>query len=309
MKAELSNYEARRGDNIGALLHRLGTLQSHETRRIITQFGQAENFEAAWPDIQRYRVAENVEHALNEMAAFWEEYLSCTQVETPEMAMNAMLNAHNPRQVFITMNWSRYLSLYQLGFGARGLGFRDSSQDVMGMVANSPERALTLIEKLLHVQKRNGSAMHQFNPLSMIASIGDAHEMEDRPSYYGDDHLWIVLATAAYLKETGDLDFLKKIIPFYEKDQEGLPIESGDVFKHLKRAIEFTHSHVGAHGLPLAGFADWNDTVNLRTGAESLFNANLYGRALLELIALCEEVTTPTLSTSTGSITKKCAPG
>ena len=140
---------------------------------------------------------------------------------------------------------------------------------------------------LLSVQRRDGSAYHQFNPLTMIASEGDSLEREDRPHYYSDDHLWSVLVVSAYLKETGELTLLDEVVPYYEKDKQEQPLESGTVLDHLKRAIEFTHDDVGQHGLPRLGFADWNDTINLATGAESLFTANLYGRALQELIALC----------------------
>ncbi len=285
----LSDYEARRGDNVGALLLELGTLAPGETRRVVTQLGQAASFETAQADISRYRDPANVDAALAALAEFWDGYLLRMQVETPDAALNAMLNIHNPRQVFITMNWSRYLSLYQLGLGARGIGFRDSSQDVMGVVGNAPKRARALIKQLLHVQARDGSARHQFNPLTMLAGEGEAGE-EDRPAYYGDDHLWIVLAATAYLKETGDLALLDEEIPFYDKDKHEQPIESGTVLAHLRRAIDFTRTHVGEHGLPLLGFADWNDTVNLRAGAESLFNANLYGKALREMIALFEHL-------------------
>jgi cellobiose phosphorylase len=283
---ELSNYEANRGDNIAALLHHLGRLQPGETKRLITQLGQEESIEKALPLINEYRRGEKVDAALAEMSRFWDAYLSRLQVETPDADMNRMLNIHNPRQVYITRQWSRYLSLYQLGLGARGIGFRDSSQDVMGVVANAPEGAKALIEKLLHVQKRDGSAMHQFNPLTMVANEGHSLEVKGAPRYYGDDHLWGVLAIAAYLKETGDLGFLEQVMPYYEKDDDGQPIESGTVWDHMQRAIAFTRSNVGAHGLPLLGFADWNDTVNLRAGAESLFVANQYGRALQEMIEL-----------------------
>lgn len=284
----LSDTEALRGDNIAALLLSLGELAPGATRVFVTQLGQAESFAAAQADITRYRDPAIAEAALAALARFWDNYLNHLQVATPSAAMNAMLNVHNPRQVFTTLNWSRYLSLYQLGFGSRGIGFRDTSQDVMGAVVNAPERAKALLEKLLQVQLRDGSAMHQFNPLTMVASCGDAAEMEDRPKFYGDDHLWIVLAVTAYLKETGDLAFLDQDIPFYEKDKSGVPLESATVWEHLQRAGHFTRTHVGAHGLPLLGYADWNDTVNLRTGAESLFNANLYGKALLELSALAK---------------------
>ena len=283
---ELGSCEALRGDNIAALLHHLGTLQPGETTRLITQLGQAESVAQALPSIERCRDAGQVERALGDMAAFWNTLLSSLQVETPDVHMNSLLNVHNPRQCHTTMNWSRYLSLYQLGLGARGIGFRDSSQDVMGILASMPKEGKALISELLRAQKRDGSAMHQFNPLTMVANEGDSREVEGAPRYYGDDHLWIVLATTAYLKETGDLAFLEKVVPYYEKDRQGRPLESGTVSDHLRRAVDFTQKNVGAHGLPLLGFADWNDTVNLRAGAESLFVANLYGRALVEMIEL-----------------------
>jgi len=285
-QAELSNYEAQRGDNIAALMHPLGEIHPGQTVRLITQLGQAESLSQALPGIRRYRDEATVNAALGELTQFWDGYLSKIQVDTPDVDMNRMLNVYNPRQCYITKQWSRYLSLYQLGFGVRGIGFRDSSQDVLGVMAHAPEEGRQLIAKLLHVQRRDGSAMHQFNPLTMVADAGDSREIEGAPSYYGDDHLWIILAVGAYLKETRDRAFLDTVIPYYEKGREGQPIEAGTVLEHLQRAIEFTRHNVGAHGLPLLGFADWNDTVNLPAGAESLFIANLYGKALREMIEL-----------------------
>ena len=289
-KAELGNYEAHRGDNIAALLHHLGEIQPGETKRVITQLGQEESVEKVLPLVRKYRDEENVDRAFRDLARFWDDYLSKLQVETPDPDMNRMLNIHNPRQCYITKNWSRYLSLYQLGLGARAMGFRDSAQDVMAIVSHIPDEGRELIRKLLHIQKRDGSAMHQFNPLTMVANEGDSREVEGAPRYYGDDHLWIVLAITAYLKETGDIAFLDEIIPYYEKDKEGNPIEWGTVYDHMERAVEFTRHNLGRHGLPLLGFADWNDTVNLKAGAESLFVANLYGKALLEIIELARHL-------------------
>ncbi len=285
-RSELSNYEALRGDNVGALMHHLGEIAPGQTARLVTQLGQSANLEEALPSIERFRDPAEVDAALGEMAVFWEDYLSRVQVRTPDPSLDRMVNVHNPRQCYTTLNWSRYLSLYQLGLGARGMGFRDSSQDAMGVVTNLPEASADVIGKLLRVQRQDGSAYHQFNPLSMVASEGDAREAEDAYPWYSDDHLWAILAVSAYLKETGDLAFLSKIVPYYEKDKKGQAIESGTVLDHLQRGLVFTRTHVGAHDLPLAGFADWNDPVNLPKGAESLFTANLYGRALREMIDL-----------------------
>nr|QCO92835.1 cellodextrin phosphorylase [uncultured bacterium] len=291
--AELGNHQALRGDNIAALLLHLGTLQPGDTVRFITLLGQAPSLDAAGETIRRYRQPAAVEAAFADLAHFWKKYLSVLQVRTPDADFDRMINIHNPRQCWITTNWSRYLSLYQLGYGARGIGFRDSSQDGMAILASAPETARALLRSLLSVQKRDGSAMHQFNPLNMIASEGDSLEREDRPHYYSDDHLWAVLAVTAYLKETGNLAFLDEELPYYEKDKNEQPLEFGTVLDHLERGLAFTRREVGQHGLPLLGFADWNDTINLPTGAESLFTANLYGRALCEMVALCTVLGNP----------------
>jgi cellobiose phosphorylase len=283
---ELSNTEVNRCENIGALMIRLGTLQPGETKEVITQLGQTADLPAEWKDVAFYRDPANVEAALGELASFWDRYLGAYRAATPDEAMNTMLNIHNPRQCFITFNWSRFLSLYELGFGIRGLGCRDSSQDTLGVLASAPERARGLIEKLLQIQCRDGHAMHQFFPATMEGNRGESGSLPGRPPYYSDDHLWIVLAVAGYLKETGDHDFLLKEFPYYDKDQDKQPIEWGTVLDHLERALAFTAANVGGHGLPLLGFADWNDSVNLPAGAESVFTACLYGRALLEMIEL-----------------------
>lgn len=286
LEDELNCHEALRGDNMGALMHHIGLIDENECRRIITQLGQCCSIETERQKIDDFRNENTVDGAFAKLKAFWQDYLSRLEVSTPDNAMNTMLNIHNPRQCYITKNWSRYLSLYQLGFGSRGIGFRDSAQDVMGVMAHMPEEGRELLEMLLKVQKMNGSAMHQLNPLTMEANEGDSREMEDRPKYYSDDHLWIILAVCSYVKETGNMDFLSKVIPFYEKDRKGMPVEEKPVLEHLKRAVEFTWKDKGAHGLPLLGFADWNDTVNLPCGAESVFTACLFGTALKEMIEL-----------------------
>jgi cellobiose phosphorylase len=290
LQSELGNSQADRGDNVAALLHHLGILEPGETRRLITQLGQASNLDSARAGIEKYRKAESVDSARSEIQDFWDKYLSAFQVETPDESMNTMLNIHNPRQCYITKTWSRYLSYYQLGLGSRGIGIRDSSQDVLSVLASVPGEGRDFIRTLLSFQKRDGSSMHQFNPLTMEGSVGDSAEMEDRPHYYSDDHLWGILAVTMYLKETGDLAFLQDMIPFYNKDKQGNVLEEETVLEHLKRGLAFTRKDTGKHGLPLLGFADWNDTVNLPTGAESLFTANLYGKALHEMIVLMEHL-------------------
>lgn len=284
----LNNSLCVRGDNIGALLLKLGTLKKGDSVRRVALLGQLNSRNEIAEKVQYYRKLENVDKAFKDLELFWEDYLSKFQVETPDPSMNSMLNVHNPRQCYITKNWSRYLSLYQLGYGARGIGFRDSSQDILGVMAHIPEEAKEFAKKLLSVQKRNGSAMHQFYPKTMEANEGDSREEPDRPKYYGDDHLWIIYAVTMYVKETGNKDFLFEEVPFYEKDKNGKPIEKATVWEHLVRAIEFTWNNRGQHGLPLLGFADWNDTVNLPEGAESLMIANMFGKACKDMQDLCD---------------------
>lgn len=286
--SELTNSECVRGDNIGALNLRLGWIEPTNSERTVVQLTQMQSVAKAQPLLEKYRDLSNVDKAFSALAEQWIAYLSAVHVETPDAGMNSMLNIHNPRQCHTTKNWSRYLSLYQLGYGARGIGFRDSSQDTLGVMTHMPEEARELIESLLSVQNVNGSSMHQFFPSTMEANEGDSRDEEDRPDYYGDDHLWIIFAVTQYVKETGNSEFLNKEIPFYQKDKQGTPIDVGSVWAHLCRAITFTQTNTGQNSLPLLGFADWNDTVNLPTGSESLFVANMYGKALLDMLDLCE---------------------
>jgi cellobiose phosphorylase len=160
-------------------------------------------------------------------------------------------------------------------------------------MVNDPQGTKEFLKTLLSFQKQNGSALHQFNPLTLEGNEGDSLEREDRPHYYSDDHLWSILCVTAYIKETGDTGFLDEVIPYYEKDKQGKPIQSAPVMDHVKRALNFTRNDTGKHGLPLLGFADWNDTVNLPTGAVSFFTANLYGWALREFINLLEYLGQP----------------
>lgn len=283
---ELNNSLSLNGEQIGVLMHHLGQLKPNEEKRIITQLGQTDDMNHLIDSINHYRHPKVIDEAFGELNAYWKDLLNQQQVKTKDQSFNLMLNIFNPRQCHTTLYWSRYLSLYQLGLGARGIGVRDTAQDIMGNVLHHKDYCKFMLKKLLQVQLSDGSSMHQFNPLTMIANTGDSREMEDRDQFYGDDHLWLVLAVTTYLKETGNMDFLEEVVPYYDKDKKMMPIYQGSVFEHLQKALAFSESHVGQHGLPLLGFADWNDTVNLEKGAESMFNTHLYGKALLEMCDL-----------------------
>ena len=296
-KKELSNSECDRGDNIAALMIQAGKLGAYITYRTCTQLCQEASLKEAAPSIRKYRNLKSVDKAFNDLAKFWNQYLDTIQVNTPDESFNSMVNIHNPRQCHTTKNWSRYLSLYQLGYGtSRGIGYRDSSQDLLGVMAHMPEEALELAKNLLSVQRPEGNAMHQYLPSKLLLDEGDeANEGDSREKsadgyddWYGDDHLWIILTVSSYLKETGNLDFLKEKIPYYEKGKKRAARVKGTVLEHLTKSLEFTRNHLGQHKLPLLGFADWNDTMNLAPGAESSFNASLYARALLEIMDIFE---------------------
>lgn len=296
---ELSNSECDRGDNIAAFMIHAGKLAAKKSFRTCTQLGQEDSLKTATKAIKKYRDLKNVDKAFDELAKFWENYLATVQVNTPDASFNSMVNVHNPRQCHTTKNWSRYLSLYQLGYGtSRGIGYRDSSQDLLGVMAHMPEEALELAKNLLSVQRPEGNAMHQYLPSKLDRDEGDeANEGDSREkaadgycNWYGDDHLWIVLTVAGYLKETGNLDFLKEEIPYYQKGKKRAERVKGSVLEHLQKSLKFSREHLGKHNLPLLGFADWNDCMNLAPGAESIFNASLYARALLEMMDICEVI-------------------
>ncbi|MGD0042513.1 MAG: hypothetical protein ABSE84_19280, partial [Isosphaeraceae bacterium] len=250
------------------------------------QLGQNTSVEAAADSIARLQDPQNVDAAFVALHAFWRGYLDhLRDVETPDSALNKIVNTLGPRQNHATFFWSRYLSLNQLGYGGdRGIGVRDTNQDLMGVLPYMPDKAREMIEKLLSVQRFDGSSMHQFNPLTMKASIGEGQAGSEQ-DFYSDDHLWNVLSVVEYVKETGDTAFLNKVIGYY--DEGTGEKKSGTVLQHLHRALAFTPGNLGRHGLPKLGWADWNDAFNME-GSESVFSACLYGKALLEMQELMD---------------------
>jgi cellobiose phosphorylase len=204
-----------------------------------------------------------------------------------------MVNVWNAYQVMATFNFSRSASLFESGIG-RGMGFRDSNQDLLGFVHLIPERARQRILDLATTQLPSGGAYHQYQPLTKRGN-------NDIGSGFNDDPLWLVLSVAAYIKETGDWSILDESVPY---DNE--PGTEEPLFAHLQRAIQYTRERLGPHGLPLIGRADWNDCLNLncfsdtpgesfqtttaKDGkiAESVFIAGLFVLACGEMARLVE---------------------
>jgi cellobiose phosphorylase len=202
------------------------------------------------PVIERYRDAGTVEKAFQALQAYWDGLLEKFQVASPDVHTDRMVNIWNAYQVMITFNMSRSASYFESGIG-RGMGFRDSNQDLLGFVHLLPERARQRILDLAATQLPGGGAYHQYQPLTKRGN-------NDVGSDFNDDPLWLVLAVAAYIKETGDYDLLAEPVPY-----DNQPGTEEPLWDHLQRSIQYTLDRLGPHGLPLIGRADWNDCLNL----------------------------------------------
>jgi cellobiose phosphorylase len=182
----------------------------------------------------------------------WDDYLDVIRVETPNEHVNRMVNTWTPYQCMVTFNLSRSASYFESGIG-RGMGFRDSNQDILGFVQMVPAHARQRILDLAATQLESGGAYHQYQPLTKRGNDAVG-------SNFNDDPAWLVLSVAAYLKETGDWDILKEQVPYENK-----PGTETSLFEHLERCVQYIIDNLGPHGLPLIGRADWNDCLNLNT--------------------------------------------
>ena len=241
--------------------------------------------------IERFDTPAKVDAALRELRTFWDGLLSRYVLHSGDERLDRMVSVWNQYQCMVTFNLSRSTSYFETGIG-RGMGFRDSNQDLIGFVHQVPARARQRILDLAATQFEDGSAYHQYQPLTKRGN-------SDIGGNFNDDPLWLILSTTAYIKETGDFSILDERVPFDNDERVAQPH-----FEHLKRAFYHTVRNLGPHGLPLIGRADWNDCLNLncfsedpnesfqttgnRTGrtAESLMIAGqfvLYGREFVEL--------------------------
>ncbi|NDJ75205.1 MAG: glycosyl transferase [Chloroflexi bacterium] len=208
------------------------------------------------PIIVRYRDLDTVEQAFDALRAYWDHALAPLQVQTPDEHTNRMVNIWNAYQNMVTFNLSRSASYFESGVG-RGMGFRDSNQDLLGFVQMVPERARERLLDLAATQLESGGAYHQYQPLTKRGNdaVGDN---------FNDDPLWLILAAAAYLKETNDWTILDEPVVY-----ENTPGTEQPLYDHLQRSLQYTLNNLGPHGLPLIGRADWNDCLNLNAFSES----------------------------------------
>jgi cellobiose phosphorylase len=205
--------------------------------------------------IERYRSPGQVDADLAALRAVWDQRLGTLQVATSEPHVDRMVNTWNPYQCMVTFNLSRSASLFESGIG-RGMGFRDSNQDLLGFVHMVPERARERILDTAATQLPDGGAYHQYQPLTKRGNDAVG-------SGFNDDPAWLVIAVAAYLKETGDRSILDEPVQWDNVEGSDTPLHD-----HLRRCITFTLDRLGPHGLPLIGRADWNDCLNLNVFSE-----------------------------------------
>ncbi len=211
-----------------------GIINKSEARNLMEDFDTTGKADAAFEDLRSY----------------WDDILGRFQIRTREPRLDRMVNAWNQYQCMVTFNMSRSASYFESGIG-RGMGFRDSNQDLAGFVHQIPSRARQRILDIAATQFPDGSCYHQYQPLTRRGN-------HDIGSGFNDDPLWLLFGTIAYLRETGDFSILKEAVPF-----DNAPGSEKSLLEHLQISFDHVASHLGPHGLPLIGRADWNDCLNL----------------------------------------------
>ncbi|MDE5718881.1 MAG: glycosyl transferase [Lachnospiraceae bacterium] len=282
------------------------TLQPGESKTFVFVLGYIENPEdQKWeaPGIinkkpadamlAKYQTDADVDQAFAALNVYWNELLSKYTVNSSNDKVDRMVNIWNQYQCMVTFNMSRSASYYESGIG-RGMGFRDSCQDLLGFVHLIPDRARQRIIDIASTQFEDGSAYHQYQPLTKKGN-------SDIGSGFNDDPLWLIAGTSAYVRETGDTTILTEMVPFDNDESLAKPL-----LEHLKRSFDYIVTHKGPHALPLIGRADWNDCLNLNCFsehpgesfqtfgpsegpvAESVFIAGMFVKYGEEYAQLCE---------------------
>ncbi len=291
-------------------------LKPNESKELVFMLGYEENKEkekftedgklnkkSALKVIEKYSDINKVNKVFEELNKSWDELLNKFHIECEDLKLMNMVNIFHQYQCMMTYHISRSASYFESGI-SRGMGFRDSCQDLLGFVHLKPELARQRILDLASIMKDDGSTFHQYQPLDKKgnAEIGGG---------FNDDPLWIIAAVYAYLAETGDYSILKEVIPYSSTDKN-----SGSLLEHLKNAFNYIVAHKGPHDLPLIGHADWNDCLNLNcfstqpgesfqtfqgkdTGiAESIFIAGMfvkYGKEFADILSHINEDNTVVL--------------
>ena len=253
------------------------------------------NKQKAHEVIARFTTVEAVDAAFDELRRMWDGLLDKFTVKSSDERLNRMVNIWNQYQCMITFNFSRSASFFESGVG-RGMGFRDSNQDLVGFVHQVPSRARQRIIDIASTQFPDGGCYHQYQPLTKRGN-------NDIGGGFNDDSCWLIFGTVAYIKETGDLSILDEAVPF-----DNQPGSEVTLMEHLRISFNHVVENLGPHGLPLIGRADWNDCLNLNcfskdpnesfqttenktegSRAESLMIAGLFVFTGKEYVELCKQ--------------------
>ncbi len=267
-----------------------GALQSDielapgETRTVIYVFGQRNSAEAA-EILKKYDDVAVADKEIENLRAYWHEQLSHFEVETPSDEFNNMINVWNAYQCFITSIWSRAASLIYCG-ERNGYGYRDTVQDIQGIIHLNPEMALEKIRFMLSAQVDNGGGLPlvKFNHNAGHENTPDDPEYvkeTGHPSYRADDALWLFPTIVKYIGESGNQAFLDEVIVYANGGEDS-------VYNHLKRAINFSMERLGAHHMPAGLHADWNDCLRLGAKGESTFVAFQLYYAIREMMEMAK---------------------
>ena len=246
--------------------------------------------------IESLNTTEKVNEAFAKLKAYWDKLLDIYVLTSQEEKLDRMVNIWNQYQCMITFNMSRSASFFESGIG-RGMGFRDSNQDLVGFVHQIPERARQRIIDIASTQFPDGGCYHQYQPLTKRGN-------NDIGGGFNDDPMWLIFGTVAYIKESGDFSILDEAVPF--DNQEGSEVS---LFEHLRISFNHVLENLGPHMLPLIGRADWNDCLNLNcfswdpnesfqttenktegSKAESLMIAGLFVVCGRDYVELCQQI-------------------
>lgn len=264
-----TNYCENGGYPVGSLEHRF-TLRPGQSKRLIYRTGISTSDKTWRSDARPYATPAAVDKAFAVLRTSWAERLSRLTVKTPDPEFDALANGFVQYQSAVTMRLSRSISSYEWGIG-RSIGFRDSSQDQMGLTHAFPEVARDMLEKIISAIREDGSACHDFNP--QTNSWGG--------NGFYDDHNWPAMTVCQYIRETGDEAFLDVVLPYAHSKRKGT------VYEHLRKCNDLAFSLRGRNGLLQIGAADWNDSLNPGDRrSESVFTSALYGASTLSLIEL-----------------------
>ena len=278
VRGECSNSIAVGGNPCAALQNKV-VLKPGEQKRALFIVGMGEAREEGRKYKELYSSVDEVDREFAKVKQYWRKRLGGFSCNTPSAELNSMVNIWNQYQCHTTFNWSRSASFNEAG-GRDGLGFRDTNQDTLGVVHIIPEKVRQKIVELLKGQLQEGYALHGIQPLEWEQG---EHNIPSEEDIFSDDHLWLLVSTAAYLKETGNMNFLQEVIPYADTGED-------TVYEHLKKALEFSYGQRGPHGLLLGLAADWNDCINLKGSGESIWTTFLYYRGLQEFIAMAERI-------------------